>query len=155
MSRFSQSLSQILTSLRWNQQEFAEKAGTDQSKVSRWLNGTVTPKPDALPAIVKPFDRRDRSALVLAYIRDLLPEELLSLLLIEPLAIDEELVVPQSLEEQSIRYNPPPEPPEGISKQLLARVYRVAEVARDVPEVEAIFTEFDRLIAKAKKAGRL
>jgi hypothetical protein len=41
-----------------------------------------------------------------------------------------------------------PKPPEGLSNELLSQVYRVAELARDVPEIAAIFAEFDRLIQR-------
>ena len=41
-----------------------------------------------------------------------------------------------------------PQRPDGISDALWAQICRVAELARDTPEIAAIFREFDSLIQR-------
>jgi hypothetical protein len=140
MSRFSNALEQALSATGWNASRYAEAGNLHKSRVSRWLSGAIAPEPDSLREIIAPFPDQIKAGLLVAYTRDI--TERAAPGLVDVSAISSIVSKPVA------DYLATPKPPEGLSNELLSQVYRVAELARDVPEIAAIFAEFDRLIQR-------
>ncbi len=95
----------------------------------------------ALPDLLRHFDPPEQAAMLRAFLHDILPEPLTAL-------VEIKLTESATLAEPIATYPAKPQRPDGISDILWAQVCRCAELARDVPEVAAIFAEFDRLIQR-------
>jgi len=141
MSRFSQSLTQCLSQHKWTGAHLASLCSTQASTISRYSSGKVAPRPDALPDLLRHFDPPEQAAMLRAFLHDILPEPLTAL-------VEIKLTESATLAEPIATYPAKPQRPDGISDILWAQVCRCAELARDVPEVAAIFAEFDRLIQR-------
>ena len=141
MSRFSNALQDALKKRGITESALAAASGVPQSKINRWCLGRTAPKGESLAAVLPQFDAAIQAALCVAYVRDVAESVCPGLLTI---------AAPESarLAKPASEYNATPRPPEGLSSELLGQVYRVAELARDVPEIAAIFAEFDRLIQR-------
>lgn len=140
MSRFSNVLTDCLKAHTWTESHLATKCGVPQSKINRWACGRTAPKQDSLLVVLPHFDPPEQALLIRAYLHDELPEQFRHLVEITP--------TNTNLAEPAGPYAAKPQRPDGISDTLWAQVCRCAELARDVPEVAAIFAEFDRLIQR-------
>ncbi len=141
MSRFSNTLTDCIALRGWNESQLASLCGIPQSKINRWATGKTAPKADSLLVVLSKFDESQQAKLIRSYLLDELPDAFAHLVNIS-------LADPCIFAEQPTEYLAKPKPPEGLSNELLGQIYRVAELARDVPEIAAIFAEFDRLIQR-------
>lgn len=85
MAYISGALKDTLLDLGWKQTDLAEKCGLPASQINRYLRGKFVQMP--MPSVqailaVLPEDKRGR--IVVAYLRDCLPEDSASLVRIEP-----------------------------------------------------------------------
>lgn len=143
MSRFSNSLAQAIDNAGWNASRYCEQGKFNSSRVSRWINGTITPEPESLREIIAPFPAEVAASLLVAYIRDITENT-------APGLVQVTTAETASLSEPLATYGKPAGRPDGISDELWSQICRVAELARDVPEIAAIIRELDSLIQRTK-----
>lgn len=74
MNRFSQKLQHVLKTTRWNKKELARQAEVSPSNVSRWEKGSQLPNKAALGKIIDALPEEQAADLVVAWLRDSLPE---------------------------------------------------------------------------------
>ena len=136
MRRFSETFKQALADHGWKTRHYGQQTGIIQSTLSRWLRGTVVPSTNTLPALIAPFRDTTKAALLCAYLQDIADA-------IKPgLFTITQNNNPPTAEARTDTF------PEGISEELRGQLYRIAEKARDTPEIAAIVHYSARLSSR-------
>lgn len=75
MSRFSETLTEIVQRQERTKRDFGRKSGLTPNDVTAWTNDVRRPKPESLEKILEGIDlHADKAALLIAYLSDYFPE---------------------------------------------------------------------------------
>lgn len=105
MNYFGHKLTELLDSNGLSQMDLARKISMTGSQISRYSRGESEPEIDSLGKIVEQFDRKDRAQLLVAYLRNRIPQAVHHLVDIDvksttvTVAIESDLPKSESLQE--------------------------------------------------------
>jgi transcriptional regulator with XRE-family HTH domain len=123
-------LSRFLKETGWTQQNLADRLGTDQATVSRWLSGRVEVSSEAMGKLLHIAPPERRSELLEAFLRDRIPTELEHLIELRTVKLPEGHV--------PLKQSSGPEFPEVVDTNLKRRLVFFCHLALQSPEVRKL-----------------
>ena len=123
-------LSRFLKETGWTQQNLADRLGTDQATVSRWLSGRVEVSSEAMGKLLHIAPPERRSELLEAFLRDRIPTDLEHLIELRPVKLPEGHV--------PLKQSSGPEFPEVVDTSLKRRLVFFCHLALQSPEVRKL-----------------
>jgi hypothetical protein len=123
-------LSRFLKETGWTQQNLADRLGTDQATVSRWLSGRVEVSSEAVSKLLHIAPPERRSELLEAFLRDRIPTDLEHLIELRPVSLPAGHV--------PLMQTSGPEFPEVVDTNLKRRLVFFCHLALQSPEVRKL-----------------
>ena len=139
-------LSRFLKETGWTQQNLADRLGTDQATVSRWLSGRVEVSSEAVSKLLHIAPPERRSELLEAFLRDRIPSELEHLVDLRPVDLPAGQI--------PLKQSTGPEFPEVVDTNLKRRLVFFCHLALQSPEVRKLIDLVYRL-ANGKRSKAL
>jgi transcriptional regulator with XRE-family HTH domain len=139
-------LSRFLKETGWTQQNLADRLGTDQATVSRWLSGRVEVSSEAVSKLLHIAPPERRSELLEAFLRDRIPSELEHLVELRPANLPAGQI--------PLKQTTGPEFPEIVDTNLKRRLVFFCHLALQSPEVRKLIDLVFRL-ANGKRSKAL
>jgi transcriptional regulator with XRE-family HTH domain len=130
-------LSRFLKEAGWTQQNLADRLGTDQATVSRWLSGRVEISSEAVSKLLHVAPPERRSELLEAFLRDRIPPDLDHLVELRPSTVPSGQI--------PLRHATGPEFPEVVDTNLKKRLVFFCHLALQSPEVRKLIDLVFRL----------
>jgi transcriptional regulator with XRE-family HTH domain len=130
-------LSRFLKETGWTQQNLADRLGTDQAIVSRWLSGRVEVSSEAVSKLLHIAPPERRSELLEAFLRDRIPTELEHLVELRPVNLPAGQI--------PLKQSSGPEFPEVVDTNLKRRLVFFCHLALQSPEVRKLIDLVFRL----------
>ena len=139
-------LSRFIKETGWTQQNLADRLGTDQATVSRWLSGRVEVSSEAVSKLLHIAPPERRSELLEAFLRDRIPSELEHLVELRPVNLPAGQI--------PLKQSTGPEFPEVVDTNLKRRLVFFCHLALQSPEVRKLIDLVFRL-ANGKRSKAL
>jgi transcriptional regulator with XRE-family HTH domain len=139
-------LSRFLKETGWTQQNLADRLGTDQATVSRWLSGRVEVSSEAVSKLLHIAPPERRSELLEAFLRDRIPPDLDHLVELRPSKVPAGQI--------PLRHSTGPEFPEVVDTNLKRKLVFFCHLALQSPEVRKLIDLVFRL-ANGKRSRAL
>jgi transcriptional regulator with XRE-family HTH domain len=139
-------LSRFLKEAGWTQQNLADRLGTDQATVSRWLSGRVEVSSEAVSKLLHSAPPERRSELLEAFLRDKIPADLEHLVELRPANLPSN--------HAPLKQATGPEFPEVVDTNLKRRLVFFCHLALQSPEVRKLIDLVFRL-ANGKRSRAL
>jgi transcriptional regulator with XRE-family HTH domain len=130
-------LSRFLKEAGWTQQNLADKLGTDQATVSRWLSGRVEVSSEAVSKMLNIAPAERRSEMLEAFLRDRIPSGLEHLVELRPANLPAGHL--------PLKHSTGPEFPEVADVNLKRRLVFFCHLALQSPEVRKLIDLVFRL----------
>jgi transcriptional regulator with XRE-family HTH domain len=130
-------LSSFLKEAGWTQQNLADRLGTDQATVSRWLSGRVEVSSEAVSKMLQITPPERRSEMLEAFLRDRIPSGLEHLVELRPADLP--------VGHLPLKHSAGPEFPEVVDVNLKRRLVFFCHLALQSPEVRKLIDLVFRL----------